>query len=76
MQKLLAIDSRELQALAYSVRCSLNVIEILRSHEQEIKGWFAVRRIGLFGSFVRGEETKDSDIDIQVDFVDRRSGTS
>jgi len=44
----------------------MQVIEILRSHEQEIKGRFAVRRIGLFGSFVRGEETKKSDIDILV----------
>ncbi|VVB62842.1 Nucleotidyltransferase domain protein [uncultured archaeon] len=48
----------------------LNVIEILRSHEQDIKGRFAVRRIGLFGSFVRGEETNDSDIDILVEFED------
>ena len=48
----------------------MKFIEILRSHEQEIKGRFAVRRIGLFGSFVRGEETKDSDIDIFVEFED------
>jgi len=46
----------------------LNVIKILRSHEQEIKGRFAVRRMGLFGSFVRGEETKESDIVILVEF--------
>jgi predicted nucleotidyltransferase len=48
----------------------LKVIEILRSHEQEIKDRFAVRRIGLFGSFVRGDETKESDIDILVEFED------
>ena len=36
----------------------MKAIDILRSHEQEIKRRFAVRRIGLFGSFVRGEETK------------------
>ncbi len=48
----------------------MKVIEILRSHEQEIKGRFVARRIGLFGSFVRGEETKDSDIDILVEFED------
>lgn len=29
-----------------------------------------MRRIGLFGSFVRGEETKKSDIDILVEFED------
>ncbi len=48
----------------------MKIIDILRSHEQEIKEHFAVRRIGLFGSFVRGEETKESDIDIIVEFED------
>ena len=48
----------------------MKVIDILRSHEQEIKGRFAVRRIGLLGSFVRGKETKESDIDILVEFED------
>jgi predicted nucleotidyltransferase len=48
----------------------LKVIEILRSHEHEIRDRFAVRRIGLFGSLVRGEETKESDIDILVEFED------
>jgi len=48
----------------------LNVIDILRSREQEIKERFAVKRIGLFGSYVRGEETKESDIDILVEFDD------
>ncbi len=52
------------------MRSSLKVIDILRSHEQEIKKRFAVRRIGLFGSFVRGEETERSDIDILVEFED------
>lgn len=48
----------------------MKAIEILRDHEQEIKRRFAVLRIGLFGSFVRGEETKESDIDILVEFED------
>ncbi|MGV8125983.1 MAG: nucleotidyltransferase family protein [Methanothrix sp.] len=48
----------------------MKAIEILRDHEQEIKRRFSVRRIGLFGSFVRGEETKESDIDILVEFED------
>lgn len=46
----------------------MKVIEILRNHEQEIKERFAVRRIGIFGSFIRGEEKEESDIDILVDF--------
>lgn len=30
---------------------------------------FGVRRLGLFGSWVRGEEKKESDIDVLVEFV-------
>jgi hypothetical protein len=33
---------------------------------------YGVKRIALFGSFVRGEETKKSDIDILVDFEEPR----
>ena len=29
---------------------------------------FGIRTIGLFGSFVRGDETKQSDIDLLVEF--------
>jgi predicted nucleotidyltransferase len=29
---------------------------------------FGVRRLGLFGSFVRNEQTKDSDVDVLVEF--------
>jgi predicted nucleotidyltransferase len=46
----------------------LKAIDVLRSHEQEIKERFAIRRIGLFGSFVRGEEKETSDVDILVEF--------
>jgi predicted nucleotidyltransferase len=30
---------------------------------------FGVRRLGLFGSFVRGEQRPDSDVDLLVEFV-------
>ena len=53
-----------------SMGSALKVIDILRSHEQEIKERFCVKRIGLFGSFVRGDETETSDIDILVEFED------
>lgn len=46
----------------------MNVIDVLRGHESEIKEGFADRRIGLFGSFVRGDEKETSDIDILVEF--------
>jgi predicted nucleotidyltransferase len=47
---------------------SMNVIDILKSHEREIKKRFGVRRIGLFGSFARGEQKDTSDVDILVEF--------
>ena len=46
----------------------MNVIEILRSHEPEIRKRFSVKRIGVFGSFARGEQKDTSDVDILVEF--------
>ncbi len=46
----------------------MNVIDILKRHEREIKKRFGVRRIGLFGSFARGEQKETSDVDIMVEF--------
>jgi predicted nucleotidyltransferase len=47
---------------------SMDVIDILRRHEEEIKKRFGVKRIGLFGSFARGEQKDTSDVDILVEF--------
>ena len=43
------------------------VLMLIRQHESDIKT-FGVRRIGLFGSFVRNQQGKDSDVDILVEF--------
>lgn len=43
------------------------VIETLSNHLVNIKG-FGIERIGVFGSFSRGKETNESDIDILVEF--------
>jgi uncharacterized protein len=37
--------------------------------ERERLSFFGVTSIGLFGSFVRGEQTPSSDIDILVEFI-------
>jgi predicted nucleotidyltransferase len=44
-----------------------NILEFLVSHKEELAG-FGVYSIGLFGSFARGEEREDSDIDFFVQF--------
>jgi hypothetical protein len=46
----------------------MKVLDILKRHEREIKKKFGVKRIGVFGSFARGEEEETSDIDIVVEF--------
>ena len=48
----------------------MNTIELLKINEHEIKRRFGVRKIGIFGSFARGEEKDGSDIDILVEFKD------
>lgn len=48
---------------------SLNEIESrLREHRDDLERDYGVTGIGVFGSFVRGEATTDSDIDILVEF--------
>jgi len=43
------------------------ILTFLSSHKEELKEKYGVRNIGLFGSYARGEETSESDIDIIVD---------
>ena len=38
-----------------------------------ILGKYGVRKIGLFGSYARGEELTDSDLDVLVEFEKRQS---
>jgi len=45
-----------------------HIKRILEDNKAILKDKFKVIEIGIFGSFVRGEETLTSDIDILVDF--------
>jgi len=42
--------------------------ETLKKHKEELKEKFGVKEIGIFGSYVRNEQTEVSDVDILVDF--------
>lgn len=44
-----------------------DVLRLLHEHQAEIRA-FGVRRLGLFGSFVRGEQKSSSDVDFLVEF--------
>ncbi len=46
------------------------IVSILKERKEELKEKYKVKRIGVFGSFSRGEERKDSDIDILVEFTE------
>ncbi len=43
--------------------------KIINSHRTELEERFKVKSIGIFGSYVRGEATPESDIDILVEFT-------
>ena len=41
---------------------------ILQDHMSELEREYGVASLALFGSYVRGEEREDSDLDVLVDF--------
>lgn len=45
------------------------ILEFLRKNKEYLKQNFEVTSISLFGSFARGEETEDSDIDLLVEII-------
>ncbi len=53
---------------AEPMRLIEEIKEILEKHKEELHLKYKVREIGVFGSFVRGEQKKRSDIDILVEF--------
>ncbi len=42
--------------------------KILKAHKEEVSQKYKVSEIGVFGSFVRGDQRKRSDIDILVEY--------
>lgn len=46
----------------------MNAIEILKSNEELIRQKYGVKKIGVFGSFARGEGREGSDVDVIVEF--------
>jgi uncharacterized protein len=44
-----------------------NIIATLKSHKPALSK-FGVLNVGLFGSYVRNEQTNNSDIDLLIDF--------
>ena len=43
-------------------------VDVINEHFDELKKQYSVSKIGIFGSFARGEDQSESDLDILVDF--------
>ena len=43
------------------------ILDFLRQHKQEMHDSFGVTKIGLFGSYARGDAREDSDIDVAIE---------
>lgn len=48
-----------------------NILDMIRSKLPELKD-LGIDKIGLFGSYIRNEQKKDSDIDILIQFHEGR----
>jgi predicted nucleotidyltransferase len=47
------------------------ILGILRLHLPELRERYGVRTLGVFGSYVRGEQTRSSDVDLLVECDER-----
>ena len=55
-----------------AVQAKDDIFTLLRDHQLEIRQ-FGVKRLGLFGSFVRQQQYAESDVDILVEFEPGRN---
>ena len=46
-----------------SVQTKEHILSLIQEHQSQIRN-LGVRRLGLFGSFVRRQQDSDSDIDV------------
>jgi predicted nucleotidyltransferase len=42
--------------------------QILKEHKTELKTRYGIKEIGIFGSYIRGEDKHGSDLDVLVEF--------
>lgn len=45
------------------------ILKLLSQHQDKLKKKYPLKSIALFGSYARGEQNADSDIDLLVDFT-------
>jgi predicted nucleotidyltransferase len=47
--------------------------KLLKKHLPELQKQFSVKSLGIFGSYVRGQQREDSDLDVLVNFEETPS---
>jgi predicted nucleotidyltransferase len=47
------------------------IVATLKVHRPELQRRFGIRSLGVFGSYVRGDQKRGSDLDLLVEFDDR-----
>ena len=50
-----------------NVKTKERIVSLIQENEREIQQ-LGVKRLGLFGSFARGQQRSDSDVDILIEF--------
>lgn len=50
------------------MRTLTEIESVINQHRQELEKNFKVKKVALFGSYARGEQTQQSDVDIMVEF--------
>ncbi|AGL01684.1 putative nucleotidyltransferase [Desulfoscipio gibsoniae DSM 7213] len=48
----------------------MNPADCIREHMSELRDTYRVSKLGIFGSYARGEAKESSDVDILVEFSD------
>ena len=52
----------------------LDILTTLRQHKSRLQDRYGIRRLAVFGSYARGEQKLDSDIDILVELGEKPLG--
>ena len=47
-----------------------SIRSVLKTHKPELQKKYQIKKIGLFGSYIRGTQNAHSDVDILVEFED------
>ena len=63
----MAVESKEIKRMQRNPELT-RAKRILRKHLPELRERYSVKTLGVFGSYVRGEQKKKSDLDVLVEF--------